>query len=291
VTAATRPTYGVVVLTQGRRPDDLARALRSILDQVEVEVDVVVVGNGWQPNGLPDGVAALALPENVGIPAGRNAGVAHVRGELLFFLDDDARLADRDTLARVARVLTGDPTIGLVQPRVVDPDGKPAPRRWTPRLRVGDPARSSDVTALWEGAVGTRREIFDRVGGWPGEFFYAHEGIDLAWAVWADGSRVRYAGDIVVLHPAIAPSRHAELHRLSARNRVFLARRRLPGPLAVGYVAVWGLLTLLRGRSRAALRDSWRGAVEGVRGDPGPRRPMSWHTVWRMTRAGRPPLV
>ncbi|MGI8882479.1 MAG: glycosyltransferase family 2 protein [Jatrophihabitans sp.] len=286
-----RPQYGIVVLTQGQRPEDLDSGLRSLLGQVDVDIDVVVVGNGWQPVGLPDGVRAVGLPDNVGIPAGRNAGVPHVQGELLFFLDDDASLRDPDTLARMARIFAAAPDIGLIQPRVLATDGRPAPRRWTPRLRVGDPSRSSDITALWEGAVAMRRELFDRIGGWAAGFFYAHEGIDLAWAVWDAGARVRYAGDLVVLHPAIAPTRHAEYHELSVRNRVFLARRRLPAPLAATYLTVWAALTLARIRSREALHDSWRGAVEGFREDAGPRRPMQWRTVWRMARAGRPPLI
>jgi GT2 family glycosyltransferase len=284
-------SYGVVVLTQGTRPADLDRALRSLLDQTGVDLDVVVVGNGWTPVGLPVGVRAVALPENLGIPAGRNAGVRHVRGELLFFLDDDAALSTPEVLARLAGVLGRHPDIGLVQPRVVDPDGASAPRRWTPRLRVGDPARSSDIAALWEGAIAVRRELFDRIGGWPGEFFYAHEGIDLAWAVWDAGARVYYCGDIEVWHPVIQPTRHADYYRLSARNRVWLARRRLPLVLEVGYLGIWTVLTLARVRSVRGLRESWRGVLEGMRADPGLRRPMSWRTVWRMTRAGRPPII
>lgn len=279
------------MLTQGRRPAELERALASVLAQTGVDVDVAVVGNGWAPTGLPAGVEGVPLAENVGIPAGRNAGVPHVQGDLLFFLDDDASLRDPGTLRRAADMFAAAPDLGAVQPRVLDPDGRPAPRRWTPRLRVGDPARSSDVTALWEGALIIRRALFDQIGGWPDGFFYAHEGIDLAWAVWDTGARVRYAGELVALHPAIEPTRHEEFYRLSARNRVFIARRRLPLPLAVGYVLVWVTLTVARTRGRRALAESWRGLVEGLRADAGPRRPMSWRTVWRMTRAGRPPLI
>ncbi|MDQ6936260.1 MAG: glycosyltransferase [Actinomycetota bacterium] len=286
-----RPTYGVVVLSQGQRPADLDRGLTSLLAQTGVDLDVVVVGNGWDPVGLPAGARGVALSENVGIPAGRNAGVPYVSGELLFFLDDDARLRDTDTLARLGRLFADEPEVGLVQPRVLDPDGRPAPRRWTPRLRVGDPARSSDVTAVWEGAVAIRRELFERIGGWAGEFFYAHEGIDLAWAVWDAEARVRYAGDLVALHPAVAPTRHADLYRRSVRNRVFLARRRLPRPVAAVYLLVWSVLTLSRLRGRQALADSVRGVYEGLHEDAGFRRPIAWRTVWRMTRAGRPPIV
>ena len=52
------PTYGVVVLTMGKRPDDLARGLQSLLDQQGVDLDIVVVGNGWQPVDLPAGIKA-----------------------------------------------------------------------------------------------------------------------------------------------------------------------------------------------------------------------------------------
>ena len=45
-------TVGVVVLTQGRRPAELARALASVQEQRDVRADVVVVGNGWTPSGL-----------------------------------------------------------------------------------------------------------------------------------------------------------------------------------------------------------------------------------------------
>lgn len=285
-----QPRWGCVVLTQGRRPDELAAGIASLLAQHGVQTDIVVVGNGWQPNGLPDGVRGVGLEDNLGIPAGRNAGVTHVRGEHLFFLDDDAALSAPDTLLRLSERFAAQPDVGLVQPRVLDPDGQPAPRRWTPRLRAGDPSRSSDVTALWEGAVAIRRELFERVGGWPEQFFYAHEGVDLAWAVWDAGARVHYAGDLTVLHPAIEPTRHSQFYRLQARNRVFLARRRLPLPLAAVYLIVWAVLTL-RVREPAALKASLRGAREGLHEDCGPRRPMSWRTVWRMTRAGRPPII
>ncbi|MCX6601979.1 MAG: glycosyltransferase, partial [Acidobacteria bacterium] len=202
----SNPAYGVVVLTMGKRPTELARGLQSLLNQKNVELDIVVVGNGWQPQGLPVGVKALALAENVGIPAGRNAGVEHVQGELLFFLDDDASLADDNFLATVAQRFNDDPKLGLIQPRVVDPTGLAAPGRWVPRLRVGDPAAPGPATSLWEGAVAMRRALFDRIGGWPDEFFYAHEGIDLVWRVWDEGFTPWYAGDLVVHHPVIDPA-------------------------------------------------------------------------------------
>lgn len=286
-----RPKFGVVVLTMGNRPDDLKRGLTSLTSQRDVEVDVVVVGNGWQPVGLPDGVKAKGLPENLGIPAGRNAGVSRVEGELLFFLDDDACLPEDDILARMAAQFEADPTLGMIQPRVVDPDGREAPRRWIPRVRVGDPTQSSPAMNVWEGAVAIRRAAFEFAGGWPEPFWYAHEGIELAWRVWDGGFYVRYDGQIEVHHPAIQPTRHAEFYRFQARNRVWLARRNLPLPVGVIYVLVWAGVSALRLRSRPALFETLRGYWIGLTKPGGQRRPMSWRTIWRMTRAGRPPII
>jgi GT2 family glycosyltransferase len=278
-------------LTMGNRPDDLNRGLATLLSQREVDLDVVVVGNGWQPVGLPAGVKAHGLSENLGIPAGRNAGVSLVEGEWLFFLDDDACLPSDDILARMAMQFAADPTLGMIQPRVVDADGREAPRRWTPRVRVGDPARSSPAMNVWEGAVAIRRDAFEFAGGWPEPFWYAHEGVELAWRAWDGGFHVRYEGDIEVHHPAIQPTRHPEFYRYQARNRVWLARRNLPLPVGVLYVLVWAGVSALRLRSRTALIETLRGYRIGLTEPGGERRPMRWQTIWRMTRAGRPPVI
>jgi len=275
----------------GTRPTDLNRAIASVLEQDDVIVDVIVVGNGWQPQGLGEGVRTLALDANVGIPAGRNAGVPHIAGDLLLFVDDDAALGSRDFLARAVAEFDKDAGLGLIQPRVVDPSGVPSPRRWVPRLRVGDPMASSPATSLWEGVVVMRRSTFQAVGGWPDEFFYAHEGIDLVWRTWDAGFLPWYSADLVAHHPVIDPKRHAEYFRLNARNRVWLARRNLPLVLEPLYVATWVALTMLRERSRPALRAWLAGIGEGIRHRPQGRRAMRWSTVWALTRAGRPPVI
>lgn len=285
------PRFGVVVLTMGTRPDDLQRGLASLLAQQDVDCDIVVVGNSWNPTDLPNGVRGVHLPENVGIPAGRNAGVPHVTGEYLFFLDDDAWLPDPTFLRSVAERFAADPTLGLIQPRVVDATGLPSPRRWVPRLRVGNPLESGPATALWEGAVAIPREVFERTGGWPDEFFYAHEGIDLVWRVWDAGRVPWYAADLVAHHPVIDPARHDVYYRLNARNRVWLARRNLPVALEPLYVGTWVGMTLLRVHDRAALSAWFSGLREGLTERPGGRRRMSWGTVWHMSRAGRPPVI
>ena len=96
-----------------------------------------------------------------------------------------------------------------------------------------------------------------------------HEGIDLGWRVMDAGHRVAYAGDIVALHPSPTGTPHGYSFYYGARNRVWLARRHLPLPLAVAYVANFVLRTLPRLRSRADAREALRGYRDGLRGPGG----------------------
>ena len=293
MTDAAGTRWGCVVLTRGDRPEMLDRAVASLLRQRGVEVDVAVVGNGWRPEGLPEAVTPVALAEDRGIPAGRNAGVEHTGGDLLFFLDDDASLAAPDALARVAARFQSDPGLGLLQLRV-DPHGGGAPSRdWVPRLRVGDRTRSSELTAVWEGAVAIPRALFESIGGWPAEFRFVHEGIDLAWRVMDAGYRVEYAGDVAVEHPrpAPVPARHAYSLYYGIRNKAWLARRHMPLPLGVLYAGLFALRSAFRVRSAGDARALAKGLQDGIRQPCGPRRKLRPRTLWRMTRAGRPPLI
>lgn len=286
------PTVGVVVLTQGTRPAELSRSLASVLAQRDVQVDIVCVGNGWQPVQLPAGVKALGLPENLGIPAGRNAGVTEVAGEYLFFLDDDEYVESETFLVDSIARFEADASIGVLQPRVRTIDDSPAPRRWVPRMRKGDPAVPGAVFSLVEGAVVIPRSVFDAAGGWAAPFFYAHEGIELAWRVWDQGRRAWYAGDLEARHPNVPTTRHTDFYWRNARNRVWVARRNLPGVLVPIYVGTWTGVQLLRSvRAPGTLKPWFAGWAAGWRDDPGERRPMSWRTVWRMTTAGRPPVI
>lgn len=286
-----RPSFGCIVLTEGRRPEDLSRALESLRDQRDVDVDVVVVGNGWKPEGLPPGVRSVELGENLGVPGGRNAGVPEVEGELLLFLDDDARFRDEEALLRIGRMFAADESLGAVSLRLEDPEGGPEPRYWVPRLRVGDRTRSSEAAGVSEGAVVVRRRAFEEAGGWPGHFFYLHEGIDLAWRILDAGYRIWYAGDVVALHPAPAGPRSDGFYYMTSRNRVWVARRNLPLPIAAAHVSLWFLRTAASLRTGRDAQDLLRGYRDGLRQPAGERRPVGWGTIWRMTRAGRPPIV
>jgi hypothetical protein len=175
---------------------------------------------------------------------------------------------------------------------VVDPDGGPGARWHVPRLRAGDPERSSVVTTFLGGACAIRRSAFLEAGGLPDLFFYGHEETDLAWQLMDRGYRLEYDATARMCHHHLPNARHDTFRRQDGRNRVLLARRNLPWPLAAVYLADWMVLNAARERGRrGSLRPWFAGFAEGWRIDPGPRRPISLRTAWHMARAGRPPVI
>ncbi|MEV8457144.1 glycosyltransferase [Streptomyces sp. NPDC052095] len=287
---------GAVVITMGNRPEELRALLDSVAAQEGDRIEVVVVGNGAPVPDVPAGVRTVELPENLGIPGGRNVGIeafgpSGADVDALLFLDDDGLLPRTDTAELCRRAFEDDPRLGIVSFRISDPDTGVTQRRHVPRLRASDPMRSSRVTTFLGGANAVRTKVIAEVGPLPGQFFYAHEETDLAWRALDAGWMIDYRADMVLSHPTTAPSRHAVYHRMVARNRVWLARRNLPAPLVPVYLGVWMLLTLLRKPSGAALKAWFGGFREGWSTPCGTRRPMKWRTVWRLTRLGRPPVI
>lgn len=287
---------GAVIITQGNRPAELNALIDSVRAQDGPPVEIAVVANGAPLPALPDGIRTAETAENLGIPGGRNVGIELFGPDgrdvdVVLFLDDDGLLPNRDSAELLRRAFTEDASLGIVSFRIADPDTGVTARRHVPRLRASDPLRSSRVTTFLGGASAVRTAVFPQAGQLPGEFFYAHEETDLAWRAQDAGWSIDYRADVVLHHPTTSPARHASYFHNVARNRVWLARRNLPALLVPLYLGTWFLLTLARRPSGDALK-AWTGGFRaGWREPCGPRRPMRWRTVWRLTRLGRPPII
>lgn len=288
------PRIGVVIVTMGTRPRELEDLLASVDKQDVPAARVVLVGNATPLDDVATDATKIPLDENLGCPGGRNVGLELLRDsgevDVVVELDDDGLLIADDVFREVQRLFAEDPKLGIVGFRVADEDGC-TERRWVPRLRADDPMRGGAVTAFLGGGHAFSMPMLRQTGLWPAEFFFGHEESDLAWRALDAGWEIRYVPELVLQHPRTSPARHAVYYRFTARNRVWLARRRLPALLIPVYLGVWITLSMLRMRSLTGLKAWWGGFAEGVRTSCGTRAPMSWRTVWRMTRLGRPPVL
>jgi glycosyltransferase involved in cell wall biosynthesis len=110
----TRPEVTVVIPTHNRRAR-LAVTLRTALEQVDVDHEVVVVDEASSDGtplflaGIDDRRLRVIRHEPAqGLPAARNAGIAAARGRWIAFLDDDDLWAP-DKLASQLQALAGVP--------------------------------------------------------------------------------------------------------------------------------------------------------------------------------------
>jgi glycosyltransferase involved in cell wall biosynthesis len=151
VGAQTRPALETIVVID-HNPDLLARA------QSELRQIVVIPNAGHR-----------------GASGARNTGVARSRGDVIFFLDDDAR-AEPDWLARLVGHFT-DPAVVGVGGRV-DPLWATARPRWWPgefdwtvgASYTGMPERTAQVRNVWANNMAVRRASFAAAGGFREDF-------------------------------------------------------------------------------------------------------------------------
>ncbi|OAH11924.1 glycosyltransferase family 2 protein [Streptomyces jeddahensis] len=290
----SEPRLGVAIVTMGNRPKEVDALLEAVAKQDVQPSRIVVVGNGSPLPEFPGDVTVIELDDNLGCPGGRNVAISRLRAfgdvDVVIELDDDGLLVDADVFRTVQQLFASDPRLGIVGFRIADEYGE-TQRRHVPRLRAKDPMRRGLVTAFLGGGHAFAMRMLDEIGDWPADFFFCHEETDLAWRALDAGWKILYEPGLLLQHPKTSPARHAVYHRMTARNRVWLARRRLPYPLIPVYLGTWTLLTLARTRSLGGLRAWAGGFMEGVRTPCGPRRAMRWATVWRMTRLGRPPVI
>ncbi|MEU5417922.1 glycosyltransferase [Streptomyces sp. NPDC020667] len=288
------PRLGVAILTMGNRPTEVRDLLDSVAKQDTRPARIVVVGNGTPLPPFNETVTTVELDENLGVTGGRNAALDRLRQfgdiDVVIDLDDDGLLIHHDVFTHVQELFERHPRLGIVSFRIADETGH-TQRRHVPRLRSGNPMHGGPVTTFLGGGHALSATMLEQTGGWPDDFFFTHEETDLAWRALDAGWDIHYAPELLLQHPRTSPARHAVYYRMTARNRVWLARRHLPAPLLPIYLGAWILLTLARTRSFAGLRAWFGGFLEGVRTPCGRRRPIRWSTVWRMTRMGRPPIL
>lgn len=135
-----RPDVSIIVIAYDVR-DEVIACLESIERHAgDVSYEVILVDNA-SSDGLAaavadrfPGVETIVLATNEGLPA-RNHGLRRARGRHRMFIDSDALLTS-GALRAMIDALEKDPSIGLVGPRLVYPDGslQLSTRRFPPLL-------------------------------------------------------------------------------------------------------------------------------------------------------------
>lgn len=261
--------------------------LRECLDAVRAQdlaggLEILVVDNGSTDESLHylrgEGIPYVALDRNIGFAGAVNLGAGKTSAPFLLSLNVDVTLRP-GCLAALHRALAGDPTLGGVQPRILQAaDGaEMEPSKiysagqyltWAgTAFEYGegekDGARFNadrEVFGVCGAVCLLRREMFAGLGGYDERYFAFYEDVDLNARARILGWRFAYVARAVAVHEAHASWRRVSVpadfnRRLLVCNRAatgikVLPRRSLP---MVGAL-------VLRSTGGAIIRGMWKAA-------------------------------
>jgi N-acetylglucosaminyl-diphospho-decaprenol L-rhamnosyltransferase len=262
--------------------------------------DIVVVDNG-STDGSQAALAAadpkvrwLVTGGNVGYGAAANVGARATVRRYLLVCNPDVKPRP-GAVARLSRALDGDPRLGIVGPRLVNPDGSLYPSvRSFPSLV--DAVGHGALGLLWPGNPFSRRyqmldwdhsqarqvdwvsgafflarrEVWNALGGFDPSYFMYMEDVDLCWRAGRAGWGVGYQPDAEVLHVQgvsadqhpyrMIAAHHRSLSRFAWRTTVGWRRLLLP-VVAVGLAGRVGFACAVRWSAGHRLQKRGSGQV------------------------------
>ena len=116
------PPTMAVVIPSWNCLGDLRDCLESVRAQAAAQAELLVVDNGSADGTVAflerERIPHLGLPENLGFARAVNLGVSRTRSPLVVVLNADTRL-EPGCLERLAAGLEADPTLGGVQPMIL----------------------------------------------------------------------------------------------------------------------------------------------------------------------------
>jgi GT2 family glycosyltransferase len=288
------PRVTFIVVTHAR-PEWLPGALESIRRQTIDSREILVVVNG--PDQATEQVLrahrgeirTTTLDRNRGVGAGRNAGITLARGEILFFLDDDAEFPDPNTVALMLAHFERDPDLGIVGFLVINAATGAVESRCIPFRHKRLPTGPTPASYFAGGACATRRRVFDRVGLFDEMLFYGGEELDLSYRLLEAGFRILFDPSVAVSHYAAGDRGESLVPYFYARNRPWIALRYLPLACCITHALGWWGWSLRRGSRDGTFGAAVRGIRDCLAGVPAiwrERRPISGPTRRLIARNG-----
>jgi glycosyltransferase involved in cell wall biosynthesis len=199
------PLVSVIVATY-RRPELLARQLASLARQdVAASWEVIVADNGRDDRtravverfrGRVPGIRWIDASMGNGSPGARNAGARAARGDLLLFLDDDDEADPALVRVLVDALRQHDFVAARLEHDLLNTN-------WVARALVPWQTErlmetSGFLTHANGCALGIRRDLFDRAGGWQGDVRHLDD-VFFCWAVQLSGGTLHLV-EGAVLH-------------------------------------------------------------------------------------------
>jgi GT2 family glycosyltransferase len=245
IPTSDKPLVSVVLVVCNRAELTLP-CLRSLAEQRGIRFELIVVDNASTDRmgtlfDRVDGARILRNSENLYYVHAVNQGAALARGSYVLLLNNDAILLP-GTLSTLADTMESSSDIGVVGGKMVFLDGRLQEAGsiiWNDGTCFGygrgdhplaPPYMYRRDVDYCSGALFlTRKDLFDRLGGFAEDFSPAYyEETDYCMRIWGAGFRVVFEPRASILHYEFASRTPEEASQLQSRHRrVFVERNRV----------------------------------------------------------------
>ncbi len=222
-----------IIIVHYKVPECLREAIHSIYQaDLHEKTEIIVVDNASNDNSsqitkteFPD-VTWIQLKQNIGFGKACNIGAKHASGKYILLLNPDTVIS-KTTLSVAYNLLENRPDIGLMGPKILNPDGtlQASCRRSFPTPAVAifyftglsrlfpkskllsryhmtfmDPDQSGELEAISGSFMFLRRSLFNEINGFDEIFFMYGEDLDICWRIREKGFKIWYEPSTQIIH-------------------------------------------------------------------------------------------
>ena len=187
-------------------------------------------------------------PENFGVAKGRNYALQKGKAPIIIMLDDDAVMQNKDCLINLVKEFETNNTEkpkAIVSFKILYYDTLEMQKNGLPHKRYNEyKDRSFFETYYYAGgAHAIKRNVIEKLGEYPADFFYGMEEYDLAYRILDAGYSIVYSDQVVMLHKESPLGRKPKKEKLQMMwlNKSKVAWRYLPKKYFYSTAFMWSL--------------------------------------------------
>jgi len=194
-----------IVIRTWNRKEDLKETLEILKNEQYIPLEIIVVDNGstdgtdsMMTSKYPE-VHFIKLSKNLGVEA-TNIGIEKAKGKFILLLDDDSH-PQPGSISKAVEKFKENSKLGILAFKTIDSPTNFCPQEKFEKGKSKEEIKSGIKVKIFRGGgVMVKKEVVEKVGGYPKDFFWVGEESDLAMRALYAGYEIRYFPELIVIH-------------------------------------------------------------------------------------------
>jgi len=271
-----------ILIGSRNRINALERCLKSVMLQDYSDIEVLVLDDSDNQNEYKKLFRTIKdprfqlfhSPRPLGVSGSRNSLMEKAKGDIYFFIDDDAYFDEKDSLTITLESFLAQPRVGILAFKIQN-HGE-SEREYNVPFNTGTLKRNpqligqSRFVAYFLGtAHAIRKDVIKECGLYNNALFFGEEELDLSYRAISHGWEIYYESNVLVHHmpqPSVIGKGNCMGEELfhHVKNRFYLAFSYLPARFIPLYLGIWTSKYLLDAIQIGAFKFYIKGIIKGL---------------------------